>query len=425
MALYNEEGGGGSGVATAPEAAPAESAAPQPSGAAPANPAPAPEASAKSDAEIVDGAREKLKKDPTYRLSSDEAKAFGRHSKAKGQPAKAEATPAPAAPATAPVEIPSHLKAAMDRLKVQKPEDLPGSVEKLQQELQRLNGERGNLGPLQERVQKATGTIETQQAIIRDIIAGKPEALEWARKNAQMLGLDPATIKTPQAPAQQPQGEHAFDPAAFLDPDLAKFANEKYSALESKLAAALERIDQLSQNTEKYGKFYETELEKQGKATALEGAMGAIQTLLDTDGVSGIYDRRHGAMRPHMEAFFQRGEVNDYNRGIVEVLRIANEVKAENLQDAFYIWQGRNRGKLAVAAKQATPQAPALAPTVGLSDRQEGNGGRNPTGPSASDVIDWLEQRKPIPAEFIKNGRLQTKMIPSEVMAEVRARRGR
>lgn len=421
MAKYNMDGGGEAGTATAQPEAATTTPEQQPTGTAQAQPDKAPEPA--SDADIVKGIQEKLIKDPSYKANEEERAAFYRQKDGKSRPPKAEATPAPEAkPAP---EIPQPLKAAMERLKVQKAEDLPTSIEKMQAEIQKLNGERGNLGPLQERLQSSTRTIETQQAIIRDILTGKPEALDWARKNAQMLGLEPEKIgqaKPAEPSQQQPQGQQAFDPTMFLDPDLAKFANEKYASLEQKLTQAMERLDQLSQNTEKYGKFYETELEKQNRINAMEGAASLLQTLIDSEGVSGIYDRRHGPLRPHLDKFFEKGEVTDANRNLVELLKIANERKLENLEDAYAIWERKNRGSRAVAAARAAQADPNVAPTVGLSDRQEGSSGRVQTGPTVQDVLDWKNGRKPIPAEYMKNGRFQTKLIPPEIWAQAEIR---
>lgn len=428
MAKYNQDGGGGVGTATAnPEPSESAPSTEQPTGAAQANPekaqAVAEKAQTRGDKEIHEEARAKLKADPSYRITPEEAEAVRNVQKGKPRPGtpKVEAAATPEAESQVkPVpEVPAPFKAAMERLKVEKAEDLPGSVEKLQAELQRLNGERGNLGPLQEKVTTHARTIEHQHAIMRDLLAGKPEAIEWARKNAQALGLDPTTIKLGQAQAQAEAGE--FNPDDALDVQTAKYVK----GIETKLQSALDKLEQLGQNTEKYGKFYETELEKQARTNSFESAASLIQTLIDTEGVSGLYDKRHGPLRPHLDAFFERGEVNDKNKGIVEILRIANERKLEDLSDAYAIWERKNRGSRAVAAARAAQADPNVVPTVGLSDRQEGNGGRVNIGPTVEDVIAWRDGKKPIPSEFTKHGKFQRSLISPEVWAQVEARRGR
>lgn len=427
MAKYNMDGGGEAGTATAQPEAATTTPEQQPTGTAQAQPEKAPEAAPQGDAEVVKGIQEKLKKDPSYKANEEERAAFYRMKQGKPTAPKAEATPAPEAkPAP---EIPQPLKAAMERLKVQKAEDLPTSIEKMQAEIQKLNGERGNLGPLQERLQTSTRTIETQQAIIRDILTGKPEALDWARKHAQHLGLDPEKIgqaKPAEQGQQQPaHGDQAFDPSAYLDPETAKVAhqaNQAITGLKQLVEGLQTELRSLKENTEKYGKFYETELDKQNRVNAMEGAASLLQTLIDSEGVTGIYDRRHGPLRPHLDKFFEKGEVTDANRNLVELLKIANERKLDNLEDAYAIWERKNRGTRAVAAARAAQADPNVAPTVGLSDRQEGNSGRVQTGPTVQDVLDWKNGRKPIPAEFMKNGKFQTKLIPQEIWAQAEIR---
>lgn len=425
MAKYNQDGGGGVGTATANPSP--ETASQQPTGAATANPGTAaPEApktpdAPKGDQAVYEAAKEKLTKDRAYRLTPEEAEAVRNVQKGKAKPGpKAEATPAPAPEAKAP-EIPAPIKSAMERLKVEKPEDLATSIEKMQGEIQRLNGERGNLGPLQERLSSAQSTLETQQAIIRDLVHGDAKAMEWARKHADKLGIDVSRLKpaAPQAPVSEPAGE--WSPDSALDVETAKYVK----GLEGSVQQLKEELKALRDNTEKYGKFYETELEKQARESSLQGAVSLVQNLIDTEGVSGIYDRRHGPIGPFLQAFF-KDPSGSYPQiqGVIELMRIANERKLDNLEDAYFIWQGKNRGKQAVAAAQAAP-APQMAPTAGLSDRQEGNSGRVHTGPTPDDVIAWTDGKKPIPREFIKNGRFDRKAIPTEVWAEVERRRGR
>lgn len=423
MAKYNQDGGGGAGTATATPSTPAAPSAPEqaPQGGAPEQSVPAPKAEP-GDVEVLESAKAKLKANPKYRLDDREAQAFRNVQKGQPKPgAKPEATEAKPseAPAKSP-EIPPHIKASMDRLKLEKAEDLPTSIEKMQKEIDRLNGERGNLGPLQERLQTASRTSEIQHAIIRDLAAGKPNALEWVKQNAQALGIDPASLQKPAAPAPEAKpGEWTPDQA--LDVETARYVK----GLEGKLEQALARIDQLSQNTEKYGQFYETELQKQARDSSLQAAMGMVQTLLDTPGVAGLYDKRHGPITPFLERFFKDPSGNyPQIQSVIELMRIANEHKLDSLELAFPIWQWKNRGKAAVAAAASAP-APEAKPTAGLSDRQEGSGGRIPTGPTAQDVLDWADGKKPIPPEFKKGGRFNYQAIPAEVRAEVERRRGR
>lgn len=407
----------------------------------------APDKPARSDKEIFEGAKAKLSKDRNYRMDQEEIAATKRVQRGQGRPANPEAAAVPpdgvlkegeaAKPA---LDVPAPVKAVMDKVGAKSIDELPAKFEQLTREIGRLGGQ---TGPLNERLSQATSTVETQHAIIRDVVMGVPRAMEWVRRNAEKLGIDVSKLPAaagnpPPAAASAPgsAGSNLFSEDLFLDPSHAGKFNQAFSALEARnqklesdMAAMKEEFGGKFQKHEKATQFYETELQKNERINSQNSVVSAVQALIDDAGNAGVYDKRHGPVAKHMEAYWNSAAdapIPAPIQTIMEIIDIAHKKELDSLDDAYAIWAKKNRGKLNTAAARTAQAHDEHAPAVGMSDRQEGNGGRVPIGMKAQDILDMLDRKRPIdPSLKGKNGRFLWDKVPADVRAEVEARRGR
>lgn len=248
-------------------------------------------------------------------------------------------------------------------------EELPGKVESLHKEFQKLNGERGEVGRvLQEAGVKSlaelrgeiNGARKLHQAI-EDARKGDPKALEF-------LGLKP-----PQAQQQAKPGQVPDD---ILDEALYNRFTSEIQKLEQKNADLERRL------TERFGdidRLKDVE-QKNAMTSARSQAISEITSEFATLAAEAphLWDPKAGNLHKAIQDYYAKdGEYHPGLKVFHELLTLVNEKKLPDLESALAIWERKNRGSIIQQAKdEARRPFIGKPPTVGLSDQQQAHGGQ-------------------------------------------------
>lgn len=236
--------------------------------------------------------------------------------------------------------------------------EIPDKVRGLVEQLKKAEGMGGKL-------EQANKRLSNLDAFVRDFIAQKPDALEFAEKH---FGFKPAAAAPAGRPGAKPAplGPNGKPKPVFLDDDMAAYVAElegKVTAFEGRFAK-LESVHRKSE-------------EISAAAEAQNGVVNEMSTLVEK------YPELRpatGSVRELMKEYFadpKGDKVDPRLANLVAVLKIAARDELPSLQHAYAVWKLETHPQTVIEAERRGRQSLAnTTPSRGLSDRQGSQGGQ-------------------------------------------------
>jgi hypothetical protein len=249
-------------------------------------------------------------------------------------------------------------------------EELPGKVESLHKEFQKLNGERGTIGrilqesgvkTLAELQGEITGARNLHRAI-QDAKNGDPKALEF-------LGL------ASMPPKQQAQPGTA--PEDILDEGLYNHISPRLQKLESENAELKRQLQERFRDIDRIKGVEQKNAMSAARSQAITEITSEFATLAAE--APHLWDTKTGGnLHKAIQDYYAKD--GDFHPGLKvfhELLTLVQEKKLPDLESALALWERKNRGSIIQQAKdEARRPFIGKPPTVGLSDQQQAHGGQ-------------------------------------------------
>ncbi len=287
-------------------------------------------------------------------------------------------------------EIPAHIKTAMEKVGAKSPEELAAKIDGLKavasgKETEAVKAAKAEL----------SRAAQNEQALWRDFMDGKPEALAYVEK---AYGL------RPKASPQQVQTPTDFDPEVLADADALtggitskviaqnKALQDRLDALEGKFTGYEKTNQQQAINTQATASIVDEMLAVASEFPELKEAPGLRNAIIDRV--------VHGKEDPRLDAFN-------------ELFTIAQEAGTD-LRNALLIKRGRDAAVLIERAKEeGLRQAYNHKPNKSLSSIQEE--GAQPQSYTDAQYEAMSKNFRLIPDSFMdKDGNLDMKKIPEK-----------
>lgn len=287
-------------------------------------------------------------------------------------------------------EIPEHITAAMKEVGAKTPEELTAKIKELRQVVS---------GKETEAVKSAkaelTRAADSERALWRDFMDGKPEALAYVEKN---YGL------RPKAQPQQVQPQTDFDPEVLADADALtggitskviaqnKALQDRLDALEGKFTGYEKTNQQQAINTQVSAQVVDEMLAVAGEIPELKDIPGLRNAIIDR-----VVNRKED---PRLDAF------ND-------LFQIAQEAGTD-LRNALLIKRGRDAAVLIERAREeGLKQAYNHTPNRSLSSIQVEDA--QPQSITDTQLAAMERDPRAIPDSWMdKNGNLDKAKIPKK-----------
>ena len=289
--------------------------------------------------------------------------------------------------------------------------DVLPKVKGLAEQVQKLNGERGEVGRVLEEMGVKTlaeaksfaKNAKALDQLVKDLKADRPEAFAFIGK---------------QGPAKTQERFEGEIPQDILDEGLyrhmstrEKAANDRADKLERRLAAIEGDTMPLKD-----------QMQRQAMETARTNQVTQISTEISklVESTQGLWDsKKYGSLTKAVHDYY--GSSGDFNPGlkpIMEIVDLAAQKNGIDLEDALAIWERKNGGSLiAQARKDAVQPFIGKKPSVGLSDQQGNHSGQFKSYTESS-IKDMAAGRIPVPREWMdQNGTISADKVPANIRA--------
>jgi hypothetical protein len=236
--------------------------------------------------------------------------------------------------------------------------EIPEKVRGLVEQLKKAEGMGGKL-------EQANKRLQNLDAFVRDFVAQKPDALEFAEKH---FGFKPTGHAPAARPGQKPAvGQNGKPKPVFLDDDMAAYVAD----LEGKVTAFEGRFAKLEQTHRKSEEI-------SAAAEAQSGVINEMSTLVEK---YAELRPATGSVRELMKEYFadlpKGANIDSRIKNLVEVLKIAARDELPTLQHAYAAWKLETHPQTVIEAERRGRQSLAnTTPSRGLSDRQGSQGGQ-------------------------------------------------
>lgn len=289
--------------------------------------------------------------------------------------------------------------------------DVLPKVKGLTEQVQRLNGERGEVGRVLEEMGVKTlaeaksfaKNAKALHQLVQDLKADRPEALEFIGK---------------QRPAKMQEQYDGEIPQDILDEGLfrhvsqrEKEANERAERLERRLAAIEGDTAPLKD-----------QMQRQAMDTERQNQTGFIATEISklAESTEGLWDsKKYGSLTKAVHDYYNStGDFNPGLKPIMEIVELASEHGINDLEIALAYWERKNGGSL-IAKARAEARQPFIGkkPSVGLSDQQGNHSGQFRSITEAN-IKDMAAGRIQVPREWMDS---QGTISPDKVPAHIRS----
>lgn len=353
---------------------------------------PAPVDSPYSDSDV---AELNAKVEKGYEPTTAELEKYRRYMKGeKKQADKATQADAPASDAKAEPGVEPQadqataqpLEAALKLVGAKDASELPEKIKGLQQAMTASGGKLGEqVKSLQSRL-----TAETQgfKALLADVVAGVPEALDYAQKQ---LGLDLSSKR--QAPAAAaPVDEFGDIPDDVADVGTYRLLMQEIKGLKG----------QLSQYEQATKSITDRAAQEQAHASWVETIGGLVAKNPDLQPKGADL----GALLREYWTAPDDAPVDPRIQPVIDVITFAHERGISNLEDAHTVltatkWQKQREAEILEAEKRGMAKLTAHPPTVGLAgQRAQGTTDTHYSPVSEADLKAMADGERPIPVSW-------------------------
>lgn len=248
-------------------------------------------------------------------------------------------------------------------------DELPGKVESLHKEFQKLNGERGALGRfLQEAGVSSLAELQKEHIGARNLHRAIQDAKNGDPKAWEFLGLTPTQAR------QQVQDGKA--PDDILDDGLYNHLSPRIQKLEAENERLVRQLQERFGDIDRIKESEQKSAMSAARSKAITEITSEFATLAAEN--PNLWNPKNGNLHKAINDYYAQD--GDYHPGLKvfnELLTLVNEKKLPDLETALALWERKNIGSRILQAKNEARQ-PFIgkAPTVGLSDQQQAHSGQ-------------------------------------------------
>lgn len=279
------------------------------------------------------------------------------------------------------------IKKAMQEVGAKDVNELPNKIMELKRAMTSSGSKLGNSNKeLESKLESMNNSVESQQMFIKDFIAGKQTAIDYAKENLGYKGLEAESKSTSKDDSYKDE---------YLDPVMGEKLEHLTKTVESMNQTKLEEIAKIKGDSDKKIAF-----EKSKNHYINQGASLAEQ-------FQDYYKPKTGSVRELLNDYYNQNEgdpVDPRIQPILDTFKFASENDISNLNLAHGAkYYQKEAGKIIEAEKRGKQSLLKHKPNPSLSGKRTGGGDKVYKTISDHDIKLISEGKKDFPQEWFNN----------------------